>query len=214
VTVLVAVSAVAWFHFWSLASNRFVLRTSAVRQLASEIERRGGTEFPLTHVDSPMTLQFYLNTLRPAVPVERAARLLAGAEPAFVAVADRRALEAARAPGDPPWHVVLAAADATIVGNRPELAAEDGSAFCFGALSVRSHGARLLLATERELRFAATAERGDVVLDNESAQAWRVQVSVVTAAGPVTEDCRLAPGASRVVPFGQPVARDVRRHSR
>jgi hypothetical protein len=206
-TVLVAVSAAAAFHSRTLASNPFVPTTTAVRQLAAEIERVGGTEFPLTHVDAPMSLQFYLNTLRPAVPVERAARLLAGADPAFVAVADVGPLEAARAPGDPPWHVLLTAAAgsdgslARIVGNRRELEADEGCAFCFGALCVRSHGARLLLATEHELRFAAAASGGDVILTNESAAPWRVQVFVLAGERRSAEDCRLAAGETRVIPF-------------
>lgn len=106
-----------------------VRQTVALKEMARSIEERVGSEFPITHVDSPMTLQVYLNTLRPPVSAEQAMERLRGAEPAFVAVSDRKVLEALRRPEDPEFYTVLAAPEhvrtksAVLVSNRPKLAA-------------------------------------------------------------------------------------------
>jgi hypothetical protein len=165
--------------------ERAVLETVALKKLACALEQAGGREFPLTHVDDPRTLQFYLNSWRPCVSDERAAELLRGAEPAFVAVNDWHQLQLARKPDDPPWFTLLPdAANSTncparIVANRPDFNLADHCAFCFGPVFVRVHGARLLSATEPELRFAASGSTGEIIIANESAAARKVRVCVI-----------------------------------
>jgi 4-amino-4-deoxy-L-arabinose transferase-like glycosyltransferase len=205
-TVVLAFAAGTVYLFHFHARGSLVRKTAALERLAAEIERRGGPEFPVTHVDTPMSLQLYLNTLRPHVSPERAARLLRGPEPAFVAVEDLERLEAVRTADDPPWYVVLPVAPGPsdgptrIVGNRPELVTGDDCAFCVGSLCVRAQGARLLRASERELRFDSSSSGGAIVLANESAQPRLVRVRVLGHAAPISGEYRLAAGETRALP--------------
>jgi hypothetical protein len=85
VTLLLGFS---YYYFGPRAREPIIEQTVPLKKLAAEIEQNGGKEFPLTHVDDPMALQVYLNTLRPRVSYERAAQLLRGSEPAYVAMND------------------------------------------------------------------------------------------------------------------------------
>jgi 4-amino-4-deoxy-L-arabinose transferase-like glycosyltransferase len=161
----------AFYYFGPHARGALVQQTVSLRMLAADLERRGGPEFPLTHLDAPMTLQIYLDTLRPQISAARAAALLRSPEPAFIAVRDIAALEQARPAGDPPIYALLCASGSNptrIVANRPSFPAPDSSAFCFGPLSFRIHQARLLEATEREFRFAPAGLGAEVIVANES----------------------------------------------
>ena len=98
-------------------------QTEGMRVLADQIRQQAGESLPLTHVDDPFALQFFLNTMQTAVPVERAAKLLQGDAPAFVAVRNLPALKNQMA-GDDSRLQVLARwpstgeAFVTVVGNR------------------------------------------------------------------------------------------------
>jgi hypothetical protein len=178
-----------------------------LKHLAADIERLGGREFPLTHVDDPLTLQFYLNTLRPPVSPERAAQLLRGAEPAWVAIKDWDKLLRARVPEDPPWFVLLpgsvpSTTNATrLVANRPEMLGPATNAFCFGKLFIRAQGVRLDRATEREFRFETTGGPGAIFIANESAEGRRTRVRVIDRGKPIVQEKVLAPGESWTVPI-------------
>ena len=182
--ITLALAGFSVYYFGGKMGEGAVLETVALKKLAHDIEQTGGEEFPLTHVDDSMTLQFYLNTMRPRTSPERAAELLRGAEPAFVAIRNQTKLNAARKPDDLPWFTLLPDpaysnhCPTRIVGNRPELKAEDVSAFCFGPLFIRARGVKLLGATEREFRFVACKSRGEIVIANESAKACSVRVAV------------------------------------
>jgi hypothetical protein len=155
-----------------------------------------------------MTLQFYLNSWRPRVSPERAAQLLRGAEPAFVAVNDWNQLQLARKPDDPPWFTLLSDpansnnCPARIVANRPDLNIADHCAFCFGPVFVRAHGARLLSATELELRFTASGSAGEIIIANESAEARKVRVCVIADGRRLVQECVLAGNETRSIPVG------------
>jgi 4-amino-4-deoxy-L-arabinose transferase-like glycosyltransferase len=162
----------ALHYFGHHARAPVVRQTVALKKFAVDLERRVGTEFPLTHFDAPTALQVYLNTLRPQISAARAAALLRGPEPAFVAVLDLTTLEQARQAGDPPLYTLLCADGSNptrIVANRPSLAAAESSAFCFGPLFFRLHHALLLGATEREFRVALSGPGAEVIVVNESA---------------------------------------------
>ena len=90
----VAVAGYGCYYFQVRGHAPIVRQTVAIKNLAHQIEQRGGKEFPLIHVDDPMGLQVYLNTLRPPVSFERAAELLRDGPPAFVAVNDLAKLQA------------------------------------------------------------------------------------------------------------------------
>lgn len=91
---LTAVLLLAIAYYYGVrARQEPVVRTNEMRNLARFLQRKVGSEFPLVHVDSPFTLQFYLNTMRPHVSSKRAAELLDGSEAAFVVVQKREPLE-------------------------------------------------------------------------------------------------------------------------
>jgi hypothetical protein len=76
------------YHHVLLRRSTKVQETIGMRDLAGELRRRLGDEFPLYHVDSPFALQFYLNTARRQISTARAAELLSGGAPAVVTVRD------------------------------------------------------------------------------------------------------------------------------
>ena len=180
--VLLGLAGFAFYYFGPRARTAIVRRTGALRNLAAELEQQAGAEFPLTHVDDPMTLQVYLNTLRPQISFERAAELLRGPDAAFVAVDDLAKLQAARHAEDPPINMLLPTSGfqedplTRIISNRPTLNTNEHMAFCFGTLFVRIRGARLLEMTEREIRLACTSQKSELFVANESAQQRKVSV--------------------------------------
>ena len=177
-----AVGGFACYYFGPRGHTPVVRQTEALRALAEVIKERGGAEFPLTHVDDPITLQVYLNTFRPPVSVERAARLLRGPEAAFVAVRKLDVLQSVHQAGDPPFYTVLPApptADfcpAVIVGNRHDFAPSASAAFCSGPLLVRVHGALVLQASEQAFEFKQTEPGAEVLVTNESLRPEAVRV--------------------------------------
>ena len=122
-----ALALFAFYYFDLCAARPLVRQTVALEKLAREIQRLGGDDFPLAHVDDPMTLQIFLNTLRPRITFEEAAGLLRGPGRVFVAVDDVPRLEAARSPGDPPVYFLLpesgraCSGPTHILSNRPDL---------------------------------------------------------------------------------------------
>jgi 4-amino-4-deoxy-L-arabinose transferase-like glycosyltransferase len=177
----VALGGFTFYYGRVTAQTSLVKQTVALRQMAAEIERAGGPEFPLTHVDSRMTLQIYLNTLRPQVSPERAAELLRGTAPAYVAVKDLNAFEMVRTPEDPPWFTLLPKAGNTdspvrIISNRPQLEPGNGFAFCFGTLFVRANGARLQKITRNIIAFESSEGGAEIVITNESTEPRRVKL--------------------------------------
>ncbi|HSY74424.1 MAG TPA: hypothetical protein VK810_03050, partial [Dongiaceae bacterium] len=124
VLTLLITGAFAFYYFGPRAKEPLIRQTVALKKLAAEAERKFGREFPLAHVDDRMTLQIYLNTLRPSISCEQAAGLLRGREAALVAVDDLKKLEAARQTNDPPFFILLPTPGTLencptfIVGNR------------------------------------------------------------------------------------------------
>ena len=94
--------AAAFYYDVMKKKDPWVRQTMALKQMAQSIQQRGGSEFPITHVDSPMTLQVYLNTIRPPVSADRAKALLQGKEAAFVSLSDFEGLRALEQSGDTP----------------------------------------------------------------------------------------------------------------
>jgi 4-amino-4-deoxy-L-arabinose transferase-like glycosyltransferase len=174
VFAVVAVAGFSFYYFGPRARDPIIRQTLALKHLADEIERQGGGEFPFTQVDAPTGLQIYLNTWHSPVSWERAAELLRGPEPAFVAIKNLAKLEAARKPGDPPVYTLFGASAeqdngfAKIVGNCPASEATNQFAFCSGSLSVRVRGALLERASEREFWFKAESRPAEIILTNES----------------------------------------------
>lgn len=178
----------------------FVKQTQALKVLAHTIERQGGPEFPLSYVDAPMTLQVYLNTLRPPISPALAAELLTGSEPAFVAVNDtvpiwtsvgsdagaRRLLET------PAW---VRKKSVVILSNRETLQLDGTFAFGFGNCIIRAHHMKLRSASEREFHFAPLVPEGTVRVSNQGQLPARVRVRF---ADNDRQERALSPGESLV----------------
>jgi 4-amino-4-deoxy-L-arabinose transferase-like glycosyltransferase len=113
-------------YFGPQARTSIVRQTLAVKTLAAQLARDPGDEFPLWHTDDPMALQIYLNTWRPRISFERAAALLRGPDPAFVAVSNPGKLQPFRKTDDPPIYTLSPSSlngtpcPVRILGNRPQ----------------------------------------------------------------------------------------------
>jgi len=156
------------YHRVLLRRSHAVQKTLGMKQMAERIRGPLGEQFPLTHLDSPFALQFYLNTMRLQVPVERAAELLRGPAAVFLAVEDDyldlvEALgtnapplqELARWPeNDQPW--------VRIVSNHPRLEWTDHMAIALGALTIEMQNVKHLRTRRGELVFARTAPQGRI----------------------------------------------------
>ena len=196
-TVFLALIVAAVYFFVIHPRKVGVQETVAVRNLAQAVELAGGRNFPLTHVDSPIGLQVYLNTMFPPVSPARAAELLRGPDAAYVAVNGLTAIELHRRAGDPLIKLfkseTAALSSVRIYGNRPALNPGEPTAFCFGTLFVRLQGMRIVRATENECWFQPDQKDAHAVLTNESPQAREMRVRVGTH--PPTKRT-LAPGES------------------
>jgi hypothetical protein len=173
------------YYFGAHARHPLVQRTVALKELAGEITRRGGEEFPLSHIDDPMTLQIYLNTLRPQISYERAAELLRGPDAAFIVVSNLARLQSARMTNDPPIYELEPPRAGQrrperILGNRPALAGTGTFALLVGPLWIRSQAALLVKATEYELCFKPQDTSARVIVVNESSEPRKVRICGVS----------------------------------
>jgi hypothetical protein len=180
-TAGVVLLALAGYYFGSRAKGRLVRETVDLKAAAQALRAQVGAEFPLTHVDAPMTLQFYLNTMRPRISYARAAELLRGPETAFVAVSDMVRMQAAWKGGElhEAFRHPVGSGVLRILSNQPQLKAGAKTALCFGPIFVQLHNSLLVQATDKEFRFSASHEPGEIALTNESAQPRKVRVRVI-----------------------------------
>ncbi|MBI5395836.1 MAG: glycosyltransferase family 39 protein [Verrucomicrobia bacterium] len=125
-TITVGLAAIGHSFGPALATTERAIRTKALERAAELIRSRAGEGFPLTYVDTESTFQFYMNTMRTRVPAERAAELLRGETPAFVAVRRLEGFGTVLGTHAPPLHVLLrwpATGECfiAIVSNHPRL---------------------------------------------------------------------------------------------
>jgi hypothetical protein len=195
--VLLMIGGFVYYYFGRHAQIQKVRETVALNHVVSEITRYGGSQFPLTHLDSPMGLQINLNTWRTRVTPEHAAALLRGPEPAFIAVSDLNKVQAARKSEDPPIYTVVPSLDNTnypvrIISNRELLESTNSFAFGFRDLTVRASGVRLADATEREFVFDQGPSSSEITIVNESSELRRVRLRVRSEGPPHREERLLA----------------------
>ena len=69
-------------------NEKLIHRTIGMKILAGQIEARLGEDADILHVDTPYTLQFYLNTMKPIITSEMASSKLGGQEHVTVAACD------------------------------------------------------------------------------------------------------------------------------
>ncbi len=122
--ISLALGGFAFYYFGPRAHTKVVQQTVSLKRLAENLSSLG-PEFPLKHVDDPIAAQFYLKSWQPYIGHERAAELLRGPEPVFLAIKNLKALQPFRTTNDPPIYEVAPKHDeicpVRIISNRPEL---------------------------------------------------------------------------------------------
>jgi 4-amino-4-deoxy-L-arabinose transferase-like glycosyltransferase len=202
-----AMAALALKYNYMARNSVSVTTTLAVRDFAGSIEQTVGPEFPLTHVDDPYAVQFYLNTMRPAVSYATAAQLLKGDAAAFVAVCQPELLDLA----DSPWGGQVYELAKTpsiqkqpcthILSNRPALRAESRMAMAVGALEIRTDGLLWLHAAERDFAFSG---QDSATFTNTGDRPVKFRVVLENADGIERVLCILQPDEFQDVVSGRP----------
>jgi len=168
------------YHVQVLGKDQ-VQRTRGVRELARLIEQKVGRAFPLCHVNSPATLQFFLGTKWPLTSADAAATLLAGESPAFVVAPDAAALRRRMGERAERVHEVARAdldrgRSLSILANVPTLEWSDRIATRFGPWTVESRGARGMALRGNRLEVAGSPASGRLAIQNsgDTPQSLRV----------------------------------------
>lgn len=214
-TALIGIYLVGVFinaHFL-LAQSQAVQESLAARQAARLIAERLGADAPVTYVDSPFAVQFFLGHVRPTVSIERAAELLRGEDAAWVAVCDFAKLEAALGPNEGLVREVLRWPETgepwiRVVGNHPWPSIHEPVVMLLGPLRIESQDLelarpRMPYRGEVELSFRGNAAQGSLKVENQGDTEQVLKVRVFDEASPKTAaelECRLAPGATWELP--------------
>ncbi len=196
IVVLVAVGGYGFYYFGPRGREPIQRQSLALRDFAATIGPDKG--LLITHVDDPMALQIYLNTLRRKVSFERAAELLRGREPAWVAIKDLGKLESARKTNDPPLHILMQAPQGLslrVVSNRPTWDKTDQAAFCAGWMHGKIHGGAVQKISEHLIGVRAD-QNGQLFVSNESELPQELRIKVQTKAGNVDEHRTIRPTES------------------
>ncbi|MCW5552814.1 MAG: glycosyltransferase family 39 protein [Verrucomicrobiae bacterium] len=190
--VAIMLVAVALYHHVARAWTREVQVTLGMRETAEVVRRTLGDQFPLVHVgasdsDTSFALQFYLNSAQPLASVERAAELLRGDYPAYVAVtgygkhADQfenglELLEIARWPqtGTPTVRVV---------GNQPVTEATSRLAMLHGPFAIRMDQVQLVGVYRHDFTFRVPESAGRISIQNQSSEQQTVGIRVLSSTG-------------------------------
>jgi 4-amino-4-deoxy-L-arabinose transferase-like glycosyltransferase len=177
-----------------------VQQTRGMKELAGQLTRQVGAEFPFTYVDRTFALQFFLGTMRERVPPERAARLLAEPTPVFVVArrSDRlpvgRVYELARWPAEGEAYV-------SVLSNHPRLEWTEKMAFGVGPFTVHTERMRLQAAHKDALWFATDGAAGVVRIINESDSPQKIRLRLT---GPGVEE-----RVERLLPPGEAWVEDI-----
>jgi 4-amino-4-deoxy-L-arabinose transferase-like glycosyltransferase len=165
---IVGVAAMAYKYGYANRNKEDVLRTRGMRQLAGQIQQLGGGEFPLTHVESSVALQFFLHTKRPWTSVEDAARVLSSPSAAFVVVKNLTALENQLGTNGPTLYKVASWQGRKdklfIVGNHPKLEWTDQMAFVIPPVQVKLHSIEKVHIRDWDFELTGSKGRGQAVI--------------------------------------------------
>ncbi len=163
------------YHFQD-RSSKTVLRHKAIRELAHRIRALGGGEFPVSYIEGPVALQFYLGTKRPFISVHEGAELLRSPAAAFVMVEDPQALKRELASNAPPTFE-LASWDAkkdgfVLLSNRPHLQWTDHMVCIIEPLRLELQKVGSVRVRRGEFELSASGEKGTVILSPTGTNTW------------------------------------------
>jgi len=180
-------SLLVLYHHLLLAHSKKVQTTLGMHQLATKVRGTFGEQFPVVHVDTPFALQFYLNTARPLTSFERAAELLRGDDPAFVAVLSLDELLAQSTTNLPVIHEFArwptnGEPVVRIVSNRPAFDSSARLATILGPFLVRMNGLKLVKTKGHELVLHAGTTAASVSVLNQTQTHQSVRIRLLASA--------------------------------
>jgi hypothetical protein len=191
---VVAVAVVAWtsgtgiFYHFVRPSRPDVAATLAMRDAARALEGHVGPGFPLTHADTPFAFRYYLGQVRGGVTPDRAAELLRGDTPVFVALRERAPLDSTLAgPVDGShevWRWPLdGATGVRIVSNYPRFERPDRLVYVAWPFEIRVAGAATADIRRRDASFRTAGGAGGVQVVNLSRRPERVPIHLGAGGG-------------------------------
>ena len=186
VVAVFTLGILALYHHVLLGNSERIKKTLGCREVAAEVRRTLGKEFPLVLVDVPFALQFYLGTARPVTSLERAADLLQGDFPAVVAISDLDSLLARFPTNSPPLHELARWPSngipfIRIVSNHPvtETDSAERLATILGPLRLQLENLEFVRTRGHEIVLRPGARTGTVSVVNESESAQQVRIRIL-----------------------------------
>jgi hypothetical protein len=190
-TIVVALGISFFAYHHAELRHTGVRKTLAMQELAEVVRRSVGTGFPLTYVDAPAALPLLLESVRPAVSLDRAAFLLAGDAAAFVVVENLGRLRKALGPRVKLYEVATATLDGRpwlrVVANRPRLEQTDPTSTFIGPLLVRMIALDLYSVGGSAIDFKRRGPDAAATLVNAGTVPTTVRVRFLDAGGSSVE---------------------------
>ena len=196
--VALALVIIAAAFTYGKRSQEAAVRTRVLKDLARSIEKQVGPNFPFTYVDSYYTLQFYLNTMRQRISLERASQLLKGSPAAFVMVRDLTRLRTVIDKTGQQIYILekrsaKGALVAALVSNHPRLEWTDSMAAAAGPMTFTTENARSTGLRNFDFYFSSTGPGARATIRNQGDQTEQVR-AVFLCGGAKTPDAKnLAP---------------------
>jgi 4-amino-4-deoxy-L-arabinose transferase-like glycosyltransferase len=199
IVAIVGLGVIALSYHLALDGSERAARAQGMRALAHSIRARVGVRFPLTHVDTPFALQFFLGSTAPLASVEQAARLLSGPDATFIAIRHLDALRSALAQTSTPFFVVArwpttGEPDVSVISNHARLEWTADMSAVFGPIVIRTHDVRFVRWREREFVVNLTGQNGAVAFTNESRVPQAVRARITGGPSEMVQERLLAPG--------------------
>jgi len=204
---------------WFNRTQEYVVLTSAAQKLARQVEQHVGRDFPLTHVDDPYAVNFYLDTMRPLAygpekkadgvydsalnatyDYQHAIRLLQGDAAVFLVLSRPEKILDDPLAGDlkiyRPIDASLPGHHLCVLSNRRTLAAEDRMAMGVGPLTVTTEGLKWLHVAQNDFVFEPVnpGEPAEVQFVNGGSEALRVCVKFISQGSTTRQEHTLEPG--------------------
>ena len=215
-TRIIYTAAGIWLGLIAIYSGLFLMNSSAVKKtrslenLAKQVRQQVGSEFPLTHLDDHYTLQFYLNTMRPQVSLDQAAKLLSDPDhAAFVATRKGGELRAKLSGNAHPLFTVAqwppaGTPEVQILSNHPRLEYTQQMGVALGPYQLKLDGVHLQKTRRNHFYFWAKRPYGSITITNHSQTEQFVHLHLLnTAADETISRGTLKAGQSWTIPFGQ-----------